>query len=98
MNPQKIMAQILAMQTIPRVNSELAEQLDLKPHHHSIGLVTLTIDDVGYVALDEATKKADIDVVYAKSFYAGAAHSSGPLSGRLLALLLEAHLMKSVVV
>lgn len=51
------MAQILAMQTIPRVNSELAEQLDLKPHHHSIGLVTLTIDDVGYVALDEATKR-----------------------------------------
>jgi len=51
------MAQILAMQTIPRVNGELAEQLDLKPNHHSIGLVTLTIDDVGYVALDEATKK-----------------------------------------
>lgn len=57
MNPQKIMAQILAMQTIPRVNSELAEQLDLKPYQHSIGLVTLTIDDVGYVALDEATKR-----------------------------------------
>ncbi|MFJ7697006.1 ethanolamine utilization microcompartment protein EutL [Lysinibacillus fusiformis] len=87
MNPQKIMAQILAMQTIPRVNSELAEQLDLKPHHHSIGLVTLTIDDVGYVALDEATKKADVDVVYAKSFYAGAAHSSGPLSGEVIGII-----------
>ena len=62
MNPQKIMAEILAMQIIPRVNSELAEQLDLKPKHNSIGLVTLTIDDVGYVALDEATKKADVDV------------------------------------
>ena len=51
------MAEILAMQIIPRVNNELAEQLDLKPYHNSIGLVTLTIDDVGYVALDEATKK-----------------------------------------
>ncbi|KOY80814.1 ethanolamine utilization microcompartment protein EutL [Lysinibacillus macroides] len=87
MNPQKIMAQILAMQTIPRVNSELAQQLDLKPSHHSIGLVTLTIDDVAYVALDEATKKADVDVVYAKSFYAGAAHASGPLSGEVIGII-----------
>lgn len=87
MNPQKIMAQILAMQTIPRVNSELAQQLGLKPSHHSIGLVTLTIDDVAYVALDEATKKADVDVVYAKSFYAGAAHASGPLSGEVIGII-----------
>ncbi|MEB2279618.1 ethanolamine utilization microcompartment protein EutL [Lysinibacillus xylanilyticus] len=87
MNPQKLMAEILAMQIIPRVNNELAEQLDLKPYHNSIGLVTLTIDDVGYVALDEATKKADVDVVYAKSFYAGAAHASGPLSGEVIGII-----------
>ncbi|CAM5285039.1 Ethanolamine utilization protein EutL OS=Lysinibacillus sphaericus OX=1421 GN=eutL PE=4 SV=1 [Lysinibacillus sphaericus] len=76
MHPHKIMADILAMQMIPRVNRDLAAQLALKPNQHSIGLVTLTIDDVGYVALDEATKKADVEVVYAKSFYAGAAHAS----------------------
>ncbi|MDD1501874.1 ethanolamine utilization microcompartment protein EutL [Lysinibacillus sp. CNPSo 3705] len=87
MNPQKLMAEILAMQIIPRVNNELAEQLALKPYHNSIGLVTLTIDDVGYVALDEATKKADVDVVYAKSFYAGAAHASGPLSGEVIGII-----------
>lgn len=87
MNPQKIMAEILAMQIIPRVDRALAKQLDLKPNHHSIGLVTLTIDDVAYVALDEATKKADVDVVYAKSFYAGAAHASGPLSGEVIGII-----------
>lgn len=87
MNPQKITADILAMQMIPRVNCELAEQLALKPNQHSIGIVTLTIDDVGYVALDEATKKADVEVVYAKSFYAGAAHASGPLSGEMIGII-----------
>ncbi|WP_107924254.1 ethanolamine utilization microcompartment protein EutL [Lysinibacillus parviboronicapiens] len=87
MNPQKIMAQLLAMQIIPRVNNELAEQLALKPNHTSIGIVTLTIDDVGYVAFDEATKKADVEVVYAKSFYAGAAHASGPLSGEVIGII-----------
>ncbi len=81
------MAQLLAMQIIPRVNNELAEQLALKPNHTSIGIVTLTIDDVGYVAFDEATKKADVEVVYAKSFYAGAAHASGPLSGEVIGII-----------
>lgn len=81
------MADILAMQMIPRVNRELAAQLGLMPNQHSIGLVTLTIDDVGYVALDEATKKADVEVVYAKSFYAGAAHASGPLSGEMIGII-----------
>lgn len=47
----------------------------------------MTIDDVGYVAIDEATKKADVDVVYAKSFYAGAAHASGPLSGEMIGII-----------
>ncbi|CAM5669595.1 Ethanolamine utilization protein EutL OS=Lysinibacillus sphaericus OX=1421 GN=eutL PE=4 SV=1 [Lysinibacillus sphaericus] len=87
MHPHKIMADILAMQMIPRVNRDLAAQLALKPNQHSIGLVTLTIDDVGYVALDEATKKADVEVVYAKSFYAGAAHALGPLSGEMIGII-----------
>ncbi|GLC86964.1 ethanolamine utilization microcompartment protein EutL [Lysinibacillus piscis] len=87
MNPRKIMADILAMQVIPRVNDELAAQFNLKSSHKSLGIVTLTIDDVGYVAFDEATKKADVDVVYAKSFYAGAAHASGPLSGEVIGII-----------
>ena len=40
-----------------------------------------------YVALDEATKHAPVDVIFAKSFYAGAAHASGRLSGEILGVL-----------
>ena len=42
--------------------------------HVSAGLVTCDQDDSLYAALDHATKSADVDVVYAKSFYAGSAH------------------------
>jgi ethanolamine utilization protein EutL len=42
---------------------------------------------VGYTALDEATKRADVEVAYARSFYAGAAHASGPLSGEMIGVL-----------
>lgn len=83
----KLFAEILAMQIIPRVNNQLAQQLQLADWQQSLGIVTLTIDDVGYTAIDEATKKADVEVVYAKSFYAGAAHASGPLSGEMIGIV-----------
>src|SRR5690606_32552547 len=44
-------------------------------------------DDALYVSVDEATKMADVEVVYAHSFYAGAKHSSGKLSGEIIAIL-----------
>jgi ethanolamine utilization protein EutL len=40
-----------------------------------------------YVSLDEATKKAEVEVVYARSFYAGSGYASGPLSGEIIGIL-----------
>lgn len=82
-----IKAQVLAVKLIPNVNEYMKKALNLKPEHKSIGMLTVTIDDVGYTAVDEATKKADVEVVYARSFYAGSAHSSGPLSGEFIGIL-----------
>ena len=42
---------------------------------------------MSYIAIDEATKKAAVDVVYASSFYGGAAHASGPYSGEFIGIL-----------
>ena len=58
--------------------------------HTALGLVTCDQDDAMYVALDEATKHAPIDVIFAKSFYAGAAHASGRLSGEILGVIAAA--------
>lgn len=84
---EPIRASILAVKFIPNVSADLAENLKLRPDQRSIGLLTCSIDDVGYTAIDEATKKAAVEVVYAKSFYAGAAHASGPLSGEFIGIL-----------
>jgi ethanolamine utilization protein EutL len=84
---QPIRAQVLAVRIIPNVNEFMREQFKLGPNQLSLGLLTSSIDDVGYTAIDEATKKAAVDVVYAKSFYAGSAHASGPLSGEFLGIL-----------
>lgn len=82
-----IRAQVLATRVIPRVDRSLAARLHLRDEQRSIALITCTIDDVLYTALDEATKKADVEVAYAHSFYAGSAHASGPLSGEIIGIL-----------
>lgn len=87
MNQQPIRAVPLAVRIIPNVDAGLALQLELKPGIRSLGLLTSSIDDVGYTAIDEATKNAAVEVVYARSFYAGSAHASGPLSGEFIGMI-----------
>ena len=78
---------ILATRVIPNVDRSLGAKLELRPEQRSVALVTCDIDDSLYVSLDEATKAADVEVVYAHSFYAGSAHASGPLSGEIIGVL-----------
>src|SRR5260370_33575530 len=77
----------LAVRLIPNVDPNFAETLKLRPEQKSLGLITADNDDATYVSIDEATKMADVEVVYAHSFYAGANHSSGKLSGEIIAML-----------
>lgn len=81
-----IIPKILSVRIIPNVDRGFARKLSLRPDQRSLGLITCTIDDALYVSIDEGTKMADVEVVYAKSFYAGAAHASGPLSGEIIAI------------
>lgn len=87
MKHEPIHATVLSVKIISNVSPDLADQLELKPHHKSLGLITADIDDVTYTALDEATKAADVDVVYAKSMYAGSANASTKLAGEVIGIL-----------
>ncbi len=84
---EPIRATALAVRLIPNVDPDLAARLNLKPEQRSLGLLTSDNDDATYVSIDEATKMAEVEVVYAHSFYAGAKHSSGKLSGEIIAML-----------
>ena len=78
---------VLSMKIIPRVDESLKAALDLPEEHHAIGLFTADIDDVAYTCLDEATKKADVKVAYAKSFYGGAANANTKLAGEIIGII-----------
>jgi ethanolamine utilization protein EutL len=86
--PKPLRPRLLTCRQLERVEPQLALALGLDPARHvSAGLVTCDQDDSLYAALDHATKFAEVDVVYAKSFYAGSAHASGPTSGEILGVL-----------
>ncbi len=83
-----IVPRVLSVQRIPGADPALLRAYGADPERHrSLGLVTCDQDDPTYVALDEATKHAAVDVVFAKSFYAGSGHASGRLSGEILGVI-----------
>jgi microcompartment protein EutL len=83
-----ILPTVLAVRRLPGADAALLTAYGADPsRHRALGLITCDQDDSLYVALDEATKHAAVDVVYARSFYAGAAHASGRLSGEVLGVL-----------
>lgn len=87
MRGDKIPVNVLAARLIPNIDEEFRKQFDIPAHHRSLALLTTDCDDVGYVALDEATKMADVSVALAKSFYAGAGNASTKLAGEFIGIL-----------
>lgn len=85
---EPIVPTVLSVRRLPNASPAMIRAYGGDPDkHRSLGLVTVDQDDPTYVALDEATKHAPIDVIFAKSFYAGAAHASGRLSGEILGVI-----------
>lgn len=82
-----IKSSVLTMKIIPNLSRDMIKELNLPEGHRSIGLFTTDCDDVAYTALDEATKKADVKVVYGKSFYGGAANANTKLAGEVIGII-----------
>lgn len=78
---------ILTLQLIPNLSPGLVSGLGLPESSRAIGLISTDCDDATYIALDEATKSANVEVVYAKSLYAGAANASTKLAGEVIGIL-----------
>ncbi len=87
MRNDPLRASVLSIKMIPNVDEDLKLKLELPNGHRSVGIITADCDDVAYTALDEATKKAEVQVAYAKSFYGGAANANTKLAGEFIGIL-----------
>lgn len=87
MKHDKMKTTVLSVKMIPNADPMLRKALNLLDDERSLGLITTDCDDVSYAALDEATKKAEVRVAYARSMYAGAANASTKLAGEFIGIL-----------
>ena len=87
MKGDKIRAQILGVKIISNADPLIMKALNLNPDQRSLGLITCDIDDITYAALDEATKKANVSVVYAQSCYGGSKNASTKLAGEIIGII-----------
>ena len=87
MRGDPIPVRVLSARLIPNADPALLKSLGVPEGLRSLALFTSDCDDVSYAALDEATKKADVRVVYAKSMYAGASNASTANAGEFIGIL-----------
>ena len=82
-----IPVKILAMRFLANASPGLARSLGAPEGYPSLGILTTDSDDATYIALDAATKAADVKVCYARSFYAGAGNATTPYAGEVIGIL-----------
>ena len=82
-----IPVKVLAVRYIANASGMLCQGLDVPEGYPSLAILTADSDDPTYIALDAATKAADVKVIYARSFYAGAANASTPYAGEVIGIL-----------
>lgn len=82
-----IPVKVLAVRYLANAAPGLCEGLGVPKGYPSLAMLTTDSDDATYIALDEATKAADVKVSYGRSFYAGAANASTPNAGEVIGIL-----------
>ena len=78
---------VLAVRYLANAAPALCKALGVPTGYPSLGLLTTDSDDATYIALDEATKAADVQVSYSRSFYAGADNATTPYAGEVIGVL-----------
>lgn len=82
-----IPVQVLAMRYLANASPALCRELGAPEGYPSLAMLTTDCDDATYIALDAATKAAEVEVAYSHSFYAGAANASTPNAGEVIGIL-----------
>ncbi|MBQ7345889.1 MAG: ethanolamine utilization microcompartment protein EutL [Oscillospiraceae bacterium] len=82
-----IPVKVLAVRYLANADPKLLKGLGAPKDRPALAMLTTDCDDATYIALDEATKAADVQVCYAHSFYAGAANASTPHAGEVIGIL-----------
>nr|WP_320025493.1 ethanolamine utilization microcompartment protein EutL [uncultured Acetobacterium sp.] len=84
MTGDSLKAKVISAKLLTAVEEIMIKKFELPENHSDIGIFTTETDEAGYVAIDEATKEANITAAYARSSYGGVGCENG---GQMLGVI-----------
>ena len=82
-----IPVKVLATRFLANASPSLCQALGAPAGFPALAMLTTDCDDATFIALDTATKAAEVEVIYSRSFYAGASNASTPHAGEVIGIL-----------
>ena len=82
-----IPVKVLAVRYLANASPSLCAGLGVPKGFPALAMLTTDCDDATYIALDAATKAAEVEVAYTHSFYAGAPNATTPYAGEVIGIL-----------
>lgn len=78
---------MISQKLIANVTPEMARIYEIPEDHQSVAFFSTDNDDVAYLAADDASKKANIKVVHAETFYSGLRGSWSKYGGSVFVMI-----------
>ena len=82
-----IPVKVLSVRYLANASPALCQALGAPKGYPALAMLTTDCDDATYIALDEATKAADVQVAYGRRMYAGAVNAATPNAGEVIGIL-----------
>lgn len=84
---RRIDTHVMMMKTVPNVTQAYRQTLGIPQEHNSVGFISADVEDVMYFALDDASKKARINVVHVETVYGTGEQSWSKFGGEITAII-----------
>lgn len=78
---------MISQKLIANVTPEMARIYEIPEEHQSVAFFSTDNDDVAYLAADDASKKANIKIVHAETFYSGLRGSWSKYGGSVFVMI-----------
>lgn len=84
---KRLQSRVTMQKVVPNVTRAYRELWKIPQEHQSVGIIACDNEDVMWLALDDATKKARIHIVHAETVYGGLEYSWSKFGGEITAII-----------
>ena len=84
---RRIDAHVVMEKLVPRITEEYRKIYDIPENHESMAIFSADCEDVMWLAVDDATKKAKIKVIQIETVYGGVDYSWSRYGGEITAII-----------